>query len=87
MTPATADDLRSTGNMAVSPEDSAKSVQVKVPVVATIIQKVEASGKFTYSVEPPGPEQEEGIYKISSLNSELPLWRWSSKLATLLYEF
>ncbi|XP_033210102.1 uncharacterized protein LOC117168494 isoform X2 [Belonocnema kinseyi] len=70
LTPATAEDLRSTGNMALSSEDSAKSVQVKVPVVATIIQKLESSGKYSYSVEPPGPEQEQESL-ITPLDSTL----------------
>ena len=63
MSPATAEDLRVTGNMALNPEDTAKSVQVKVPVVATISQTFETDGKVNYLIEPPGPDQEQGIFK------------------------
>ena len=57
--------------MALSPEDSAKSVQVKVPVVATITQKMDSNGKMSYLVEPPGPDQEQGFYKFLNYNSSI----------------
>lgn len=43
-----------------SDADGNKAVQVKVPVVATVIQNIEADGKFSFAIEPPGAEQEQG---------------------------
>lgn len=40
--------------------DGTKAVQVKVPVVATVIQNIEPDGKSSFIVEPPGAEQEQG---------------------------
>lgn len=66
MTPATAEDLRIAGKMSLSPTISAdaadriKAVQVKVPVVATVIQNIDTDGKINFIVEPPGPENEHG---------------------------
>ncbi|XP_003399243.2 uncharacterized protein LOC100645768 [Bombus terrestris] len=63
LTPATAEDLRMAGKMSLSPTISAdadriKAVQVKVPVVATVIQNIDSDGKMNFIVEPPGPEDE-----------------------------
>ncbi|CAK9828293.1 Fez family zinc finger protein 2 [Anthophora retusa] len=63
LTPATADDLRMAGKMSLSPTiladaDRIKAVQVKVPVVATVIQNVDPDGKVNFIIEPPGPENE-----------------------------
>ncbi|XP_076243319.1 uncharacterized protein LOC143184743 [Calliopsis andreniformis] len=63
LTPATAEDLRIAGKMTLSPTiaadaDRIKAVQIKVPVVATVIQNVESDGKINFLVEPPGPENE-----------------------------
>lgn len=51
--------------MSLSPTISAdadriKAVQVKVPVVATVIQNIDPDGKMNFIVEPPGPEDEHG---------------------------
>ncbi|XP_046388306.1 zinc finger protein 628-like [Ischnura elegans] len=66
LVPATAEDLKSAGKITVSPNfgnnpqgNSIKAVQIKVPVVATVIQRVGPDGQLTIQVEPPGPEQEE----------------------------
>ncbi|KAK1126008.1 hypothetical protein K0M31_005538 [Melipona bicolor] len=64
LTPATAEDLRMAGKMSLSPTISAdaadriKAIQVKVPVVATVIQNIDSDGKINFIVEPPGPENE-----------------------------
>ncbi|XP_031771363.1 uncharacterized protein LOC100871569 [Apis florea] len=63
LTPATAEDLRMAGKMSLSPTitadpDRIKAVQVKVPVVATVIQSIDSDGKMNFIVEPPGPENE-----------------------------
>lgn len=64
LVPATVEDLKSAGKITVSPNyDSAnngspiKAVQIKVPVVATVIQRIGENGQLTISVESPGPEQ------------------------------
>lgn len=54
-----------TGKMTLNPADilntdGTKAVQVKVPVVATVIQNIESDGKSTFIIEPPGSEQEQG---------------------------
>lgn len=60
------------GKMSLSPTisteaDRIKAVQVKVPVVATVIQNIDSEGKMNFIVEPPGPENEHGEQrKISS---------------------
>ncbi|XP_034239253.1 serendipity locus protein H-1-like isoform X2 [Thrips palmi] len=66
LVPATVEDLKSAGKITVSPNyDPAsngspiKAVQIKVPVVATVIQRVGENGQLTISVESPGPEQSE----------------------------
>lgn len=53
------------GKMSLSPTitadpDRIKAVQVKVPVVATVIQSIDSDGKMNFIVEPPGPENEHG---------------------------
>lgn len=52
------------GKMSLSPMipdvDRVKAVQVKVPVVATVIQNIDPDGKMNFIVEPPGPENEHG---------------------------
>ncbi|XP_078046693.1 uncharacterized protein LOC144475043 [Augochlora pura] len=63
LTAATADDLRIAGKMTLSPTiapdaDRIKAVQIKVPVVATVIQSIDPDGKINFIVEPPGPESE-----------------------------
>ena len=42
-------------------ENSEKSMQIKVPVVATVIEKVK-NGQISFIVEPPGPDQDQGIF-------------------------
>ncbi|PNF39054.1 hypothetical protein B7P43_G04856 [Cryptotermes secundus] len=68
LVPATAEDLKSAGKITVSPNfsnanngNSVKAVQIKVPVVATVIQKVGPDGQLTIQVEPPGPEHESDL--------------------------
>lgn len=65
LTPATAEDLRIAGKITVnsteaSDADGNKAVQVKVPVVATVIQNIEPDGRSSFVIEPPGAEQEQG---------------------------
>ncbi|KAJ1528523.1 hypothetical protein ONE63_006929 [Megalurothrips usitatus] len=64
LVPATVEDLKSAGKITVSPNYESgnsgspiKAVQIKVPVVATVIQRVGENGQLTISVESPGPEQ------------------------------
>jgi hypothetical protein len=45
----------------ISDIDGSKSVQIKVPVVATVTEKIEADGKINFLIEPPGPDQEQGF--------------------------
>lgn len=71
LTPATAEDLRMAGKMTLSPTipadlDRIKAVQIKVPVVATVIQNVDPDGKINFIVEPPGPENEHGESPLPS---------------------
>lgn len=60
MSHATAEDLRMNENVILSQEDM-KSLQVKVPVVATITQKMDANGKFSYLVESSNTDDENGM--------------------------
>jgi len=57
------------GKITLNPEtsdiDGSKAVQVKVPVVATVMQNIEPDGKSVFVVEPPGAEHEQG--KLSCL--------------------
>lgn len=41
-----------------------KSVQIKVPVVATVTEKIDADGKISFVIEPPGPDQDQGKFSI-----------------------
>ncbi|XP_011064621.1 PREDICTED: uncharacterized protein LOC105152189 [Acromyrmex echinatior] len=64
LTPATADDLRMAEKITLNPTETSdadgnKAVQVKVPVVATVMQNIEPDGRSTFIVEPPGAEQEQ----------------------------
>lgn len=63
LTPANADDLRMTGKMSPSFDSNdcdSKAVQVKVPVVATVTQNIQADGKINFIIEPPSSDQEQG---------------------------
>lgn len=76
LTPATAEDLRMTGKMSLNPtetsdSDGTKAVQVKVPVVATVIQNVEPDGKSNFIIEPPGVEQVQGKLIVINLDKIL----------------
>lgn len=51
-----------------SDADGNKAVQVKVPVVATVIQNIEPDGRSSFIIEPPGAEQEQG--KLSRQSRE-----------------
>ncbi|PBC31289.1 Fez family zinc finger protein [Apis cerana cerana] len=84
LTPATAEDLRMAGKMSLSPTitadpDRIKAVQVKVPVVATVIQSIDSDGKMNFIVEPPGPENEHAamFFKVSAT-----IWRLFGALST-----
>ncbi|XP_043463971.1 RE1-silencing transcription factor A-like [Leptopilina heterotoma] len=55
---ATAEDLKMNENVIVNQED-VKSLQVKVPVVATITQKMDSSGKFSYLVDSSSTDEEQ----------------------------
>ncbi|XP_011503483.1 PREDICTED: uncharacterized protein LOC105366662 [Ceratosolen solmsi marchali] len=79
LTPATADDLKMSGKMdsssaQLSDVDGSKSVQIKVPVVATVTEKLEADGKINFLIEPPGPDQEQDslLTSMDSLSEILP---------------
>jgi len=55
--------LRMAGKITLNPETSdvdGKAVQVKVPVVATVMQNIEPDGRSSFIIEPPGAEQEQG---------------------------
>ena len=65
LTPATAEDLRNVGKMTLSPtltasHDGMKALQIKVPVVATITQNLDEEGRQSFTVEAPGPDQDQG---------------------------
>ncbi|KAL6268477.1 hypothetical protein P5V15_001610 [Pogonomyrmex californicus] len=74
LTPATAEDLRMAGKITLnsietSDTDSNKAVQVKVPVVATVIQNIESDGKSSFVIEPPGAEEEQDDL-VTALDSQ-----------------
>lgn len=58
LVPATAEDLKSSGKITVSPSlgqangTTIKAVQIKVPVVATVSQKISPSGRLVIEIEP-----------------------------------
>ncbi|KAK6621758.1 hypothetical protein RUM44_001565 [Polyplax serrata] len=74
LVPATPDDLKVAGKITVAPNSettSVKTVQIKVPVVATVIQTFDEMGKMRIDVEPPGPElenQNNELHKNSKKN-------------------
>ncbi|XP_032684236.1 uncharacterized protein LOC116850276 isoform X3 [Odontomachus brunneus] len=77
LTPATAEDLRIAGKITPSPNettdtDGTKAVQVKVPVVAIVIQNIEPDGKSSFIIEPPGAEQEQDDGLVTALDSQFP---------------
>ncbi|XP_063225719.1 zinc finger and BTB domain-containing protein 24-like isoform X2 [Bacillus rossius redtenbacheri] len=61
LVPATAEDLKSAGKITVSPNVSSvnnvKAVQIKVPVVATVTQRIAPDGQLVIHVEAPILEQ------------------------------
>ncbi|KAG8035671.1 hypothetical protein G9C98_001099, partial [Cotesia typhae] len=59
--PASAEDLRISGKMSpsVNLDLESKSVQVKVPVVATVTQIIDDSGNSSYKVEPPSDSEQD----------------------------
>ncbi|XP_011312221.1 uncharacterized protein [Fopius arisanus] len=59
LTPATPEDLRVNGTMS-SPEGSCEGEkgQMKISVVATVTQTPGIDGKFSFSVEPPDPDED-----------------------------
>ncbi|KMQ94469.1 fez family zinc finger protein 2 [Lasius niger] len=77
LTPATAEDLRMAGKITLNPTETSdadgnKAVQVKVPVVATVIQNIEPNGKSSFVIEPPGAEQEQDDL-VTALDSQFSL--------------
>ncbi|XP_059489783.1 zinc finger and BTB domain-containing protein 49-like isoform X2 [Neocloeon triangulifer] len=59
LVPATAEDLKNAGKVTVSPSaqcESVKAVQIKVPVVATVTQKILVDGSLAIIIEPPNGE-------------------------------
>nr|CAD7592312.1 unnamed protein product [Timema genevievae] len=61
--PATAKDLKSAGRISLVPPKnrvggihSVSAVEIKVPVVAIVVQKLAPDGQITIKVEPPGPK-------------------------------
>lgn len=60
LVPAAASELRSASKFTVSSQQSGtKAVQIKVPVVATVIQRVDENGQVHMDVEAPADEEEE----------------------------
>ncbi|XP_063985039.1 uncharacterized protein LOC135166589 [Diachasmimorpha longicaudata] len=59
LTPATPEDLRVNGTMS-PPGDSfeGEKGQMKISVVATVTQTLESDGQFSFSVEPPDPNED-----------------------------
>ncbi|XP_034951530.1 uncharacterized protein [Chelonus insularis] len=58
--PASAEDLRVTGKMSpFNSETENRTVQVKVSVVATIVQNINSDGKSSYLIEPPISDQDQ----------------------------
>ncbi|KAJ8679392.1 hypothetical protein QAD02_015179 [Eretmocerus hayati] len=79
LTPATADDLKMSGKMdpnstSLSDVDGSKSIQIKVPVVATVTEKIDDEGKITFIIEPPGPDQDQDsvLTPVDSVTEILP---------------
>ncbi|KAK0175162.1 hypothetical protein PV327_008937 [Microctonus hyperodae] len=73
LTPANADDLRMTGKMSPSFDSNdcdSKAVQVKVPVVATVTQNIQADGKINFIIEPPSSDQEQVDNILTPLDSQ-----------------
>ncbi|XP_031781305.1 serendipity locus protein H-1-like isoform X2 [Nasonia vitripennis] len=73
LTPATADDLKMSGKMdssstQLSDLDGSKSVQIKVPVVATVTERNE-DGRISFVIEPPGPDQEQ-VYMVKNSRND-----------------
>jgi len=74
LVPANADDLAYAGT--VSGEGRNGTVQLKVPVVATVIQRVRSDGTISITIEPPGTkedigENDEEIEDVEDKQSEI----------------
>ncbi|XP_067015682.1 uncharacterized protein [Anabrus simplex] len=74
--PATADDLRSANIITVFPNSdnsrngsSLKALQIKVPIVATVIQKLTPDGNYTISVESPDSNHNFNAPPLESLQN------------------
>lgn len=50
--------------------DGSKSVQIKVPVVATVTEKNE-DGRISFVIEPPGPDQEQGMQYLRTFEMKM----------------
>ncbi|KAL7638864.1 UNVERIFIED_CONTAM: hypothetical protein RMT77_010398 [Armadillidium vulgare] len=79
LVPATASELKSCGKFYISSEeDGNKTVQIKVPVVATIHQKVDENGEIHIDIEPPSDEEsdnkkdERSVITSSNCREEQP---------------
>ncbi|XP_058800319.1 uncharacterized protein LOC131669461 [Phymastichus coffea] len=87
LTPATADDLKISENIdsnnAQLSEDGSKSIQIKVPVVATVTEKLESDGKICFLIEAPGPEQEQ-VYMLRNMRAKPS---WHSPLSIFVHIF
>lgn len=65
--------------------DSTKAVQVKVPVVATVIQNIEPDGKSNFVVEPPSVEQEQGEARVDLARYWSLIYTTQQKYFLLIY--
>ncbi|XP_071537644.1 uncharacterized protein [Panulirus ornatus] len=69
LVPATASELRSAGKFTVSSQQSGtKAVQIKVPVVATVVQRIDSDGQVHMDIEAP-TEDDDGVESIG-LNTD-----------------
>ncbi|KAK4295817.1 hypothetical protein Pmani_031638 [Petrolisthes manimaculis] len=60
LVPATANELRNAGKFTVSSHQSGtKAVQIKVPVVATVIQRIDGDGQIHMDIEAPADDDED----------------------------
>ncbi|CAL4228675.1 unnamed protein product [Meganyctiphanes norvegica] len=59
LVPANADELRQAGKFTVSiQQEGTKAVQIKVPVVATVIQRIDDDGQIHMDIEAPAEDEE-----------------------------
>ncbi|KAL0277286.1 UNVERIFIED_CONTAM: hypothetical protein PYX00_004627 [Menopon gallinae] len=78
LVPATPDDLKMAGKITVAPNaesNNVKTVQIKVPVVATVIQTFDEMGKMQIDIEPPGPELENQNDELQKNSAPAPAYK------------